>query len=185
MTKRTFKLKGMVTTETATGIVTVDGVEVFNGVFSLGSDFEPDGYLCKFTCDIENQYDWEMRPKNITLPVTVTVTTGTVQAGMLKCNYARIPNPLLTPDELAYMTDGVKITAPIAVKADVAAKGGWMINSVTVFTYGLTTATTYNNRISLFLDGVAIPEETGHCYITVESGSTLSFATLVFSLPSP
>lgn len=183
MTKRIFKLKGQVTTEIAAGCVTVDGVEVFNGVFSPGADTEPDGYLCEFTYDIENQYDWELRPKDITLPVTVTVTAGTVMVGMLKYNYARIPNPLLTPSELAYLTTGTIPIATIALKADVAAKGGWMTNSIAEFAYGVTPETIYSNRSDITVDGIALPSDAGHSYITVPAGCTLSFATVMFSVP--
>lgn len=184
MTKRIFKLKGQVTTEIAAGCVTVDGVEVFNGVFSPGANTEPDGYLCEFTYDIENQYDWELRPKDITLPVTVTVTAGTVMVGMLKYNYARIPNPLLTPSELVYLTNNTIAIAPIAIKADVAAKGGWMTNSATEFAYGLNPTTTYNNRTVITVDGIALPDDDdGHSYITVPAGRTISFTTVMFSVP--
>jgi hypothetical protein len=183
MTQRLFKLKGMLATETATGSVTVGGVEVFSGSFSPGADTEPDGYLCEFAHWIDNQYDWDLHAVDIMLPVIVTVTAGTVLVGMLKYNYARTPNPLLTASELAYINNGTMAIAPIAVKADVAAKGGWMVNSPAEFTYGRTPTTAHSNRTNVTVDGVALPNDAGHGYITLPAGRTLSFTTVVFSVP--
>jgi hypothetical protein len=183
MTQRIFKLKGMLATETATGRVTVGGVEVFNGSFTPGADFEPDGYLCEFALWVDDHYDWELRTVDVTLPVTVTVTAGTALVGMLKYNYARIPNPLLTSSELEYITNSTMAIAPITVKADVAAKGGWIVNSPTEFNYGLTPTTTYNNRTDITVDGIALPTNAGRDYILVPAGRTLSFTSVVFSVP--
>jgi hypothetical protein len=73
--------------------------------------------------------------------------------------------------------------APIAVKADVAAKGGWKVYCVTEFDYGTTFDTTYCNRFDISIDRLAMPNEIGHRYLTVNAGETLSFTTVVFSVP--
>jgi hypothetical protein len=165
------------------GTVTVDGIEVFNGDFTTGPDSELDRYLCKFTHPVEDQYGWELEPLPVNLSVTVTITTGAVAVGMLKYNYARKPNPLLSTTELAYLTSDTITIAPIVVKADVEAKGGWRVTCATEFDYGMTPDTTYCNRFDIRINNLALLNENGHSYITVNAGETLSFTTLVFSVP--
>ena len=183
MTQRLFKLKGVLTTDSAAGIVTIDGIKVFDGAFTIGSNSEPDGYLCEFTHPVEDQYGWELEPLDVNLPVTVTVTTGTAEVGMFKYNYICRSNPLLTLDEMSYLTNGTAAVAPIAIKADVAAKGGWQVACVTEFDYGTSFNTTYCNRFDISVDRVVMPPESGHSYITVNAGETLSFTTVIFSVP--
>jgi hypothetical protein len=183
MTQRLFKLEGIPMPDSAAGIVTIDGVKVFDGVFTLGSNNESDGYLCEFAHPVEDQYDWELRAVNVMLTVTITVTVGTAEVGMLKYNYAPVPNPLLTPTELAYITDGNAAIAPVVVKADVAAKGGWIVHSPTKFAYGMTPELNYSNRLDMIIDQLVLPNEAGHYGIIVDAGKTLSFTTVIFSVP--
>jgi hypothetical protein len=176
MTQRIFKLKGVLPNNTATGTVTVNGTEVFDGAFSVGFAGEPDGYLCEFAYTFDDSAG-----TNTTFPVVVTVITGQANVGMFKYNYGQVPNPLLTPEELAYVTSKTIADAPANVKADVAAKGSWFVRNETIFSYGLTPELAYNNRTNEILDGVALTEEAGHLYIPVREGSTLTFNTIVFS----
>ena len=180
MTQRLFKLKGILSTLPSTGTVTVNGTEVFNGTFSQGSTDEPDGFLCEFAYTFNDSAGTDTQ-----FPVVVTVATGTAHVGMFKYNYAQIVNPALTPEELAYVTAGTVASAPPEIQADVAAKGGWYIRDGTVFAYGLTPELCYDNRITEVLNGVLLPEEDGHLYITCSAGSTLTFTTIVFSSVNP
>jgi hypothetical protein len=180
MTQRLFKLKGYLLTPPATGTVTVNGTEVFNGTFSQGAYNEPDGYLCAFAYTFDDSAGTDIQ-----LPVVVTVTSGVAQVGMLKYNYVPIVNPALTPEELAYVTAGTTADAPDAIKLDVRAKGGWEIRDETLFAYGLTPELCYDNRTAEVLNGVTLPEETGHTYIDMSAGSVLTFTTIVFSSVNP
>ena len=183
MTQRLFKLKGNLTTLPSTGTVTVNGTEVFNGTFSQGAIDEPDGFLCEFAYTFDDSAGTDTQ-----LPVVVTVDTGVAHVGMFKYNYAIIVNPALTPEELAYVTSGTTADAPVEIRVDVGAKGGWYIQDETTFTYGLSSELCYDNRTAEVLDGVAIPEEDGHLYIPCSAGSVLTFTTIVFSrsqMPPP
>ena len=180
MTQRVFKLKGNCGTAQATGSVQIGGFTVFNGTFDPGSTVEPDGFLCEFTHTIDDSDGTDTE-----LPIVVTVDTGTAFVGMFKYNYARIVNPALTAEELAYVTAGTTSSAPAEIKADVAAKGGWYLRDETAFAYGLTPEMTRDNRTTEFLNGVELPAEAGHSYIKVTEGSVLSFTTIVFSSVNP
>ena len=176
MTQRLFKLKGNLTTLPSTGTVTVNGTEVFNGTFSQGSIDEPDGFLCEFAYTFDDSAGTDTQ-----LPVVVTVDTGVAHVGMFKYNYAIIVNPALTPEELVYVTTNTEESAPVEIRIDVGAKGGWKIQDETTFTYGLSPELCYDNRTAEVLDGVAIPEADGHLYTKVPAGSVLTFTTIVFS----
>ena len=180
MTQRLFKLKGNLSTLPSTGTVTVNGTEVFNGTFSQGAIGEPDGFLCEFAYTFDDSAG-----TNIQLPVVVTCTSGVAHVGMFKYNYAVIPNPALTPEELAYVTAGTWSTAPAEIQADVQSKGGWYIRDETAFAYGLTPALSYDNRTTEVLNGVLLPEEEGHLYLYMSAGSVLTFTTIVFSSVYP
>jgi hypothetical protein len=104
---------------------------------------------------------------------------------MFKYNYAPIVNPALTPEELTYVTAGTEASAPAEVQADVIAKGGWRIHDETEFAYGIPAELCYDNRTTEVLDGVVLPEEDGHLYITCSAGSVFTFTTIVFSSVNP
>ena len=180
MTQRLFKLKGNLTALPSTGTVTINGTEVFNGTFSQGSTDESDGFLCEVAYTFDDSAGTDTQ-----FPVVVTVATGTAHVGMFLYNYAKIVNPALTPEELAYVTSGTIASAPNAIKLDVQSKGGWYIHDETVFTYGVTPELCYDNRTAEVLDGVALPEADGHLYIPVYAGSVLTFTTIVFSSVNP
>jgi hypothetical protein len=67
----------------------------------------------------------------------------------------------------------------------VAVSFGWYIRDETAFTYGLTPELCYDNRTAEVLNGVALPEEEGHLYLYMSTGSVLSFTTIVFSSVDP
>jgi hypothetical protein len=180
MTRRIFKLKGMLPEEAATGTITINGTEVFSGTFSVGAGGEPDGYLCEFAYTFDDSAGTDT-----VFPVIVRVNSGIARVGMFKYNYAQVANPQLTADELVYVTNKTIADAPANVKADVAAKGGWYVRSETAFEYGLTSVLANDNRSDEMLDGVLLPVEAGHTYIQVGEGSTLTYNTIVFSSVNP
>jgi len=180
MTQRLFKLKGNLSVLPATGTVTVNGTEVFNGTFSEGAIGEPDGFLCEFAYTFDDSAGTDTQ-----LPVVVTCASGVAHVGMFKYNYAKIINPALTPEELAYVTSGTISSAPAQIKADVAAKGGWYIHDETTFAYGLTPELCDDNRTTEVINGVLLPETDGHLYIYMAAASVLTFTTIVFSSVNP
>jgi hypothetical protein len=81
-----------------------------------------------------------------------------------------------------YITDGTVPIAPIVIKADVAAKGGWVVVDPTEFVYGRSEMC-YNNRLDISIDRRTLPNDAGHYGIAVNAGETLSFTTVIFSVP--
>lgn len=66
------------------------------------------------------------------LPVSITVNSGTFYSLVWEWDYAWIVNPLLSPEELVVYNQGdqAMANAPQAMKDDVAAKGGWVVQDV-------------------------------------------------------
>ena len=180
MTQRLFKLKGNLSVLPSTGTVTINGTEVFNGTFSQGAIGEPDGFLCEFAYTFDDSAG-----TNTQLPVVVTCASGQAHVGMFKYNYAPIPNPALTPEELVYVTTNTESSAPAEIKTDVTSKGGWYVCDETAFAYGLSAELCYDNRTTEVLNGVLLPEEDGHSYLYMSAGSVLTFTTIVFSSVNP
>lgn len=180
MTQRLFSLKGNLYSTPARGTVNINGTEVFNGEFSVGAVGEPDGFLCEFAYTFDDSAG-----TNVELPVTVTVTSGSAWIGMFKYNYAQVPNPALTPEELVYVTTKTTSSAPAEIQADVKSKGGWYIHDETAFNYGITPTACADNRNSVFLNGIAIPDQDDNTYIEVDTTGVLAFNTIVFSSVYP
>jgi len=182
MTQRLFKLKGQVKglTATATGSMTINGTEVFNGTFSQGSSDEPDGFLCEFAYAIDDSAGTDIQ-----LPVVVTVATGTLGIGMFKYNYARVVNPALTQEELVYVNTKTISDAPVEIQADVESKGGWLICDETAFSYGISPDLCHDNRTMATLNGIPISDEFDRTYIWTPAGSVLTFTTIMFSSVGP
>ena len=178
MTVRSFLLKGIRYSESATAKITIGGATVFDGELQAGGldDNDDNVYLAKFDHTVDDSAGTDVQ-----LGVVIEVNTGAAYIGMFKYNYARVVNPALTPEELAYVTSGTVPDAPEAVQADVKAKGGWMIYDPSVYAYGLSPELSYDNRINESIDGVALPADAGHLYNWIEAGSVLTETTIVFS----
>ena len=181
MTERIFILKGIRNTEAASIKITIDGAQVFSGAIDAGMAGEPaageaDQYLCDFTYTYDDSSGLDTNHG-----VVITMLTGSANIGMFKYNYARVTNPLLTPEELAYVTAGTTADAPQEIKTDVHSKGGWWVGDPDSYAYGLTSDTSYDNRINESIDGVAYPVESGHEYYGLNEGSVLTQTSIVFS----
>ena len=179
MTTRSFRLSGIRYTETATAKITLGGVEVFNGELLAGGT-DADQYLCEFSYTVDDSAG-----TNVEVDAVVELATGTLGVGMFAYNYAPVVNPALTPEELAYVTDGTQATAPEAVKTDVYSKGGWYVRDASAYAYGLTPDLSYDNRTNESIDGVALPADAGHLYNWIDAGSVLTETTVVFSSVNP
>ena len=182
MTVRSFLLKGIRYSESATAKITIGGATVFDGELQAGGldDNDDNVYLAKFDHTVDDSAGTDVQ-----LGVVIEVNTGAAYIGMFKYNYARVVNPALTPEELAYVTSGTVPDAPEAVQADVKAKGGWMIYDPSVYAYGLSPELSYDNRINESIDGVALPADAGHLYNWIDAGSVLTETTVVFSSVNP
>jgi hypothetical protein len=185
MTVRSFLLKGIRYSESATAKITIGGATVFDGELQAGGlddndDNDDNVYLAKFDHTVDDSAGTDVQ-----LGVVIEVNTGAAGIGMFKYNYAQVVNPALTPEELAYVTDGTQAEAPEAVKADVKAKGGWYVRDADAYAYGLTPDLSYDNRINESIDGVALPADAGHLYNWIEAGSVLTETTIVFSSVNP
>jgi hypothetical protein len=175
--QRLWKLKGYLSDMPATGSVTVNGTEVYNGTFSQGSSDEPDGFLCEFAIEVPDLPPGK-RPE---FQVVMTVATGTAHVGMFKYNYASVVNPALTQEELAYFTAGTAAGAPAEIQADVVNKGGWLIPDETAFDYGNDPDQCYDNRKMATINGIPISDEIDRTYLYTSAGSVLAFTTIMFS----
>ena len=182
MTVRSFLLKGIRHSESATAKITIGGATVFDGELQAGGtdDNDDNVYLTKFDHTVDDSAG-----TNVQLGVVIEVNTGAAGIGMFKYNYTPVVNPALTPEELAYYNSGTMQDAPESVQADVKAKGGWMIYDPSVYVYGLTPELSYDNRINETVDGTLLPADAGHLYNWVDAGSVLTETTIVFSSVPP
>jgi hypothetical protein len=182
MTVRSFLLKGIRHSESATAKITIGGATVVDGELQAGGldDNDDNVYLAKFDHTVDDSAGTDVQ-----LGVVIEVNTGTAAIGMFKYNYAQVVNPALTPEELAYVTDGTQAEAPESVKADVYSKGGWYVRDSSAYAYGLTPDLSYDNRTNESIDGVALPADAGHLYNWIDAGSVLTETTIVFSSVDP
>ena len=182
MTVRSFLLKGIRHSESATAKITIGGATVVDGELQAGGldDNDDNVYLAKFDHTVDDSAG-----TNVEVDAVVELETGTLGVGMFAYNYAPVVNPALTPEGLAYVTDGTQAEAPESVKADVYSKGGWYVRDASVYAYGLTPELTYDNRINESIDGVALPADAGHLYNWIDAGSVLTETTIVFSSVNP
>jgi hypothetical protein len=206
MTTRQYKLMGDPINVPATGTVTINGVEVFNGEFG-GGPLTPEVPIFTGSSDIVNPADGS----NIVLPVTVTVTGGWVQIGMFEWNYASIINPAYTPEQLAIVQNPDStpeqrfavyeaVANPPFSSADLAIFASTdpaddpikyallyehqclpYIQDPESFAYGLSPELCYCNRTDVLLDGVTPPDVTTNVPINVQAGQVLTFNTIVFA----
>ena len=182
MTVRSFLLKGIRHSDSATAKITIGGATVFDGELQAGGldDNDDNVYLAKFDHTVDDSAGTDVQ-----LGVVIEVNTGTLAIGMFKYNYALVANPALTPEELAYVTSGTIADAPQSVKDAVSAKGGWYLRDASVYAYGLSPDLTYDNRINESIDGVALSADAGHLYNWIDAGSVLTETTIVFSSVNP
>ena len=102
MASREFKLLGNNYTEEASGIITINGVEVFNGPFIC--DNETNTPIATGTFDIPNS--------GTTLPVVITVTSGQMGIGMFQWNYATEQNRGYTSEQIAELNNPATTPEP-------------------------------------------------------------------------
>lgn len=204
MTTRQFKLMGDPLVEGVTGIVTIDGVEVFNGTFTGGPD-EPEVEMCTGSIDIIDPTDGSFTFK----PVSITVVSGRVLLGMFKWNYAIIPNPVYTPEQLAILSNPASTfsqrleiynlcaspafnSAELALlqstdPADYNLKIELLFNhnatpnvtSLSEFSYSQVSPTNTSDRINVLLNGGPAPDAETNLPVPMNTGDVLTFDTKI------
>lgn len=201
MTIRQFKFTGSVNSGTASGTITINGIQVFSGDFS-NSDVIATGSI---DADDALAVDQE-----ILLPTVVTVTSGTINVALTQWDYGVVYNPVYTPEQIAVLSDPsttssekLAIISPLATPslssaditvlestdpADVALQQEILkthgialeIQDPTVFDYGFTEAKDYCNRTNVLLDGVEPEGANTNIGLLVTTGQTLTYDSIVF-----
>lgn len=202
MTLRTFELIGATYTDTVTGTITINGVEVFNGSFTLNPDPSIQASIAEG--EIELADDTE-----ITVPVNITLSEGEAGIGMIKWNYlsSDIPNPVYpaeqyeilinpaTPKETAIQTIQLVANPPLSdsditiletttntteiLAIEILHNCTANLPNPNSFGYGRSSEMSRDNRNLIEIDGSAIADP-DYIYIRLQSGQTLTFDQIIF-----
>ena len=201
MASREFKLLGNNYTAEASGIITIGGVEVFNGPFIC--DNATNTPIATGTADIPNS--------GTTLPVVITVTSGQMGIGMFQWNYAteqnrgytseqitELNNPATTPEQKLAIANTVATppfsdaelailssTDPIDQQAQASiliSHQAFLIQPYSdLFAYGDNDETSRDNRNNCFINGAPITVPEWYA-IWLDSTLVLTFDTIIFGI---
>lgn len=175
MATRNFKLIGRTYSEDVACTITLNGAEIFSG--TLLQESGDDLPVCVGSAEVGDD------SVSVTLPVSITITAGSIeypaQFGMFQFNYAVIINPLLTPEEAAYI--GVPTAeVPAEILTSVKGKGGFYIHSADQYAYGRTPAENQDNRSNVLIDG-SPSEDPNWNYQSLSVGQVLTFDQHIFA----
>ena len=206
MTTRQFNLMGDPAENGVTAVITIDGIEVFNGVLTGGPN-EPEVVTAIGSLDVVNPVDGS----DIVKPVTITVTSGNVSIGMFKWNYAQITNPAYTPAQLEIVNNPAStpeqlvevfeaVANPPFNSADLAIIASTdpadapiryalfydhkcfpKIQDPSSFAYGVTEEDFDCNRYNAVLNGDPVVDQPLYFGISMSSGDVLTFDTKIFA----
>lgn len=201
MALREFKLLGNNYTSEASGIITIGGVEVFNGPFIC--DNETNTPIATGSADVAGGGD--------TLPVVITVTSGQMGIGMFQWNYATEPNrnytseqiarlsdpsttieqkleicntvatPPFSPEEIALLSSTDPIDLPAQIDILVAHQASTVQPYSDLFAYGDNEETERDNRNNCFINGAPITVPEWYA-IWLDSTLVLTFDTIIFGI---
>jgi hypothetical protein len=207
MTMRQFELTGNHNSATpSTGIITINEIEVFNGSFigPLG----PYETIASGSVDIDNALASNNR---VSVPTSVTVTSGSMYVALAKWNYGPTTNPVYTTEQIATLGDPattneakLAIYQTVAVPplstadeamllstdpADYAAQQAIKVShNLTIYiqdpatmTWGLDEADCACNRTDVLINGVACPGGNSHVGVLVNAGDVLTYNSIVFT----
>lgn len=208
MTMRQFEFTGNDNSETtSTGIITINGIEVFNGTFL---DLSPDNYVTMATgsVDIDNALASNNR---VSAPTSVTVTSGSIYLALTKWNYAALPNPVYTSEQIATLQNPattqeakLAIYQTVAVPplstadeamllstdpADYAAQQAvkvshnltTYIQDPAVLVWGLDEADCACNRTDVLINGNPCPGGNTNVGLLINAGDVLTYNSIVFT----
>jgi hypothetical protein len=172
-TQRRWKLGGSILAQPAAGVITIDGVQVHEGLFSVTTDGN-ENFLATGTFNLDDSYDSKHS-------ISISITEGVVLAGLMFWDYGYQTNPNLVSDETAYLFN-VNNT-PDDVKSSIAAKGGWGARIPDLYSAYCGKNTIYpkdtnlvglETRANLLLDGED-PHVALKSYVLTPVGSVLTF----------
>lgn len=206
MTTRQFNLMGDPQVEGVTAIITIDGVEVFNGTLTGGPN-EPEVVTATGSLDVVNPADGS----DIIKPVSITITSGNVLVGMFQWNYAQEPNLAYTPEQFAIVNDPAStseqrftvfqaVANPPFSSADLAIFASTdpaddpikyaliyehqclpYLQYPSDFAYGVTEADYDCNRSNAVLNGTPYTVQPLYYPIPMATGDVLTFDTNIFA----
>jgi len=207
MTIRQFKFTGSNNTD-ATGTITINGTEVFNGTF-LGTDIlGQNEIIATGSVDIDNALAANTR---ISVPTSVTVSNGEIFVALTKWDYIPQPNPVYSAEQLATLSNPATtqterlaiyqtVAAPPLSPADeamlsstdpadkpvrlavlVAHNLTTYVQESTQFGYGQTPEEAACNRTDVLLNGSPVTGSDTNTGILVETGDVLTYNSIVFA----
>jgi len=154
MRTRLFKLNGIIYAPESTGTVTINGIQVFQGIFN-GNVVDPDVEETQDDIAI-GSYTLD-DATDVSVPVTVTLTSGQMDLGMFEWNYAKIPVP--GSDPVIYVADP------------------------DTFAFGTTSEMCLCNRTNELINGQPVPEPGTNIPIMMHGGDVVTFNTVIFAGP--
>lgn len=206
MTTRQFNLMGDPRVEGVTALITIDGIEVFNGTLTGGPN-EPEVVTAIGTLDVVDPVDGS----DIIKPVSITIISGSVGVGMFRWNYGQVlntaynpaqleivNNPASTPAQLFEVFEAVANppfnSAELAIiastdPADDPIKHALFyehkcfpgISDPSNFAYGATEEDSSCNRYNAVLNGTPYTAEPLYFDIQMTTGDVLTFDTKIFA----
>jgi hypothetical protein len=206
MTIRQFKFTGS-NNSGATGTITINGTEVFNGPF-LGTDVLSQGETATGSVDIDNALAANLR---ISAPTSITVTGGEIFVALTQWDYEPEPNPVYSAEQLAILnnpettrSEQVAIYNTVAVPPLSPADEAMLLSTDPVdrsarqavlvahnlttyiqesanFGYGITPADAECNRANVLLNGSTVPGSDTNAGILVQTGDVLTYNSIVFA----
>ena len=202
MTIRQFKFTGSDNSGTASGTITINGIQVFSG------DFSDSDVLASGSIDVDDALAVN---QEILLPTVINVTAGTINVALTQWNYGATYNPVYTPEQVTILenpattnSEKLAIVQPLATpplsSADITVLESTDPNDVplqqeilkmhgvaltiqdpAVFDYGWTATEDFCNRENVLLDGVEPADANTNAGLLVTAGQTLTYDSIVFA----
>lgn len=206
MTIRQFKFTGSNDIVGSTGTISLNGVQVLNGEFT--GDSSAGSYLFAGSVDVDDALAVN---QEILIPTVITVTSGQIHVALTEWNYAVVPNPIYTSEQLAILNDPnvskedkSLIINPLANPPFSPAEQTFLLSTdpadqleqnqmlkdhgvlfvvqdPTVFDWGLTPEEDACNRVNVLLDGVEPAGANTNVGLLVTEGQTLTYNSIVFA----
>lgn len=206
MTTRQFNFTGSTNAVDSTGTITINGIEVYNGIFT-GEGISGE-VIASGSVDVDNAL---ASNDEISVPTTITLSSGMIYVALTKWNYAPIPNPVYSEEQLALLNDTsttrevrVAIYKTVAVPplspedeamllttdpADAAVRQAVLVShNLTTriqdpaqFNFGINPDECFCNRTNVLLNGVEPPNANTNVGILMTAGDTLTYNSIVFS----
>ena len=202
MAIRQFKLNGPLVTPGSTGTIAMNGTQVFNGAFTGNGTLVET--IAAGSVDVDNAL---ASANVITVTTSITVTTGAIYCALFEWNYAPVPNPVYSAEQLAILTDPASTTQQrVAIYTAVAQpplseaettilnQGTSLearailvqhnltayLQSASQYTWGLTQELCECNRTNVLINGVAPVGADTTVGILMTAGDVMTATELVF-----